>query len=36
MAARPGELTLDIKRLFPATRSVVFEVFINPVELVKW
>lgn len=36
MAARSGELTLEIKRVLPAARSVVFGAFIDPDELAMW
>jgi hypothetical protein len=33
MTARPGELTLEMKRVLSATRSVVFGDFSGPEEL---
>ncbi len=36
MAAPTGELTLEMTRVLPATRSVVFEAFSDPNELAKW
>ncbi len=36
MAAPTGELTLEMMRVLPATRSVVFEAFSDPNELAKW
>jgi uncharacterized protein YndB with AHSA1/START domain len=34
--AQSGELTLEMKRVLPAARSVVFGAFSNPNELAKW
>jgi uncharacterized protein YndB with AHSA1/START domain len=36
MAARPGELSLEIERVLPVTRAVVFAAFSDPDELAKW
>jgi uncharacterized protein YndB with AHSA1/START domain len=36
MAAPSGELTLAMKRVLPAARSVVYEAFCDPSELAKW
>ncbi|MGH2992420.1 MAG: SRPBCC family protein [Solirubrobacterales bacterium] len=36
MAARSGELTLEMKRVLPAAPSVVFATFSDPNELAKW
>ena len=36
MAAQSGELALEMTRVLPATRSVVFEAFSDPNELAKW
>jgi uncharacterized protein YndB with AHSA1/START domain len=36
MTAQPGELTLEIERVVPAARSVVFEAFTAPDELARW
>jgi uncharacterized protein YndB with AHSA1/START domain len=36
MAARPDELTLELKRDLPAAPSSVFAAFIDPDELAKW
>jgi len=36
MAAESGELTLELKRDFPAPPSVVFGTFSDPNELTKW
>lgn len=36
MTAQPGLLTLDIKRVLPAARSVVFGAFSAPDQLAKW
>src|SRR5512144_3061310 len=36
MTAPPGELTLEIKRVLPAARSVVFAAFSVPQQLAKW
>jgi uncharacterized protein YndB with AHSA1/START domain len=35
-AAQSDELTLEITRVLPAARSVVFEAFSDPNELAKW
>jgi uncharacterized protein YndB with AHSA1/START domain len=35
-AAQPDELTLEIARVLPARRSVVFGAFSDPNELAKW
>ena len=36
MTAQSGELTLEIRRVFPAVPSVVFGAFSAPDELAKW
>jgi uncharacterized protein YndB with AHSA1/START domain len=36
VAAQSGELTLELKRDLPATRSAVFKAFSDPTELAKW
>ena len=36
MAARSGELTLEIRRVIPAACSVVFRAFLDAEELAKW
>lgn len=36
MAACPDELTLELKRIVPAARSVVFRAFSDALELAKW
>ena len=36
MAAQPGELTLELKRVFPADRPGVFQVFTSEEQLPKW
>lgn len=36
MAARAGELILEMERVLPAARSAVFRAFIDPDELSKW
>jgi len=36
MAARSGELTLEMKRVLPAAPAVVFAAFNDPRELAKW
>jgi uncharacterized protein YndB with AHSA1/START domain len=36
VGAGPGELTLEIKRVFPGARPVVFEAFTDPDVLMKW
>ena len=36
MAEQPGELTLNLKRVLPATRSVVFKACTEPMTLAKW
>jgi uncharacterized protein YndB with AHSA1/START domain len=36
MAARSDELALEMKRVLPATPSVVFAAFSDPNELAKW
>ena len=36
MATASGELTLAMKRVLPAARSVVYEAFCDPSELAKW
>lgn len=36
MTARSGELTLEMKRVVPAGRSVVFGAFSAPDDLAKW
>jgi len=35
-AAQPDELTLEMERVLPAGRPVVFRAFIDPNELAKW
>ena len=36
MTAQPGELTLELERVLPAPRSVVFGAFSAPDDLAKW
>jgi uncharacterized protein YndB with AHSA1/START domain len=36
MGARPDELILEMKRVLPATRSVVFQAFSDQDELARW
>jgi uncharacterized protein YndB with AHSA1/START domain len=36
MSARPGELVLEIERVLPAARSIVWKAFTEPDELAKW
>ncbi len=36
MAAQSGELTLEMRRVLPATPSVVFAALTDPSELAKW
>jgi uncharacterized protein YndB with AHSA1/START domain len=36
VAAQPGELILEMKRVFPAARTVVYGAFNDPGELAKW
>ncbi len=36
MTARSGELSLDMGRLLPAARAVVFRAFSDPHQLAKW
>ncbi len=36
MAAQPGGLTLDLKSVLPAPRSLVFEALTDPGKLAKW
>jgi uncharacterized protein YndB with AHSA1/START domain len=36
VAAQSGELTLEMKRVLPAARSVVFGAFSYPSQLAKW
>lgn len=36
MKSRPGELTLEMKRVHPAVPAVVFSAFIEPSQLAKW
>jgi uncharacterized protein YndB with AHSA1/START domain len=35
-AAPSGELTLELTRVLPAARSVVFDAFIEPTQVAKW
>ena len=36
MTAHPGEWRLEIERLLPATRTVVFRAFSAPYQLARW
>jgi uncharacterized protein YndB with AHSA1/START domain len=36
MTAQSGELSLELERLVPAARAVVFRAFSDPDELAKW
>jgi uncharacterized protein YndB with AHSA1/START domain len=36
MSARPGELVLEIERVLPAARPIVWRAFTEPDELAKW